>query len=91
MLQPALIPTLCSDSVPWSGHLLPVTLRQLHILLDRYTSKRAIKRRCASQRHDFTYINSKYKVVFIVRSGLDVTRISGLQNIKDAQTVWVSP
>jgi len=56
MLQSALTPTLCSGSVPWSGHLLPVTLRQLHILLDRYTSKRAIKRRCASQRHDFTYI-----------------------------------
>ena len=41
-----------------------------------YISKRAAKRGCASQRHDITYINSKYKVVFIVKSGLDVARTS---------------
>ena len=64
-------------SVQGKGRVMPVTLRQLLILLSQNTTNRAVKQGCKSQLNDFTCINSKYKAVFIVESGRQVTWLSG--------------
>ena len=64
-------------SVQGKGRVMPVTLRQLLILLSQNTTNRAVKQGCKSQLNDLTCINSKYKAVFIVESGRQVTWLSG--------------
>ena len=55
-------------SVQGKARVVPVSLRQLLILLSQKTTIRAVKQGRKSQLDDFTCINSKYKAVFIVES-----------------------
>ena len=64
-------------SVQGNGLIIPVTLRQSLILLSQNTINRGVKQGCKSQLDDSTCINSKYKAVFIVESGLQATWLSG--------------
>jgi hypothetical protein len=62
-------------SVQGIVHLLLVTRCQLHILLNHNNTNRAVKQGRESQLDDITCINSKYKAIFIVQSGLEGNRI----------------
>ena len=71
-------------SVHGNGSALPVTLRQTLIRLSHNSIIRVVKQGCKSQLNDFTCINSKYKAVFIVESGLQATWLSGLSCTSEA-------
>jgi hypothetical protein len=64
-------------SVQGKGRVMPVTLRQLLILLSQNTTNRAVKQGSKSQLVEFTCINSKYKAVFIVESGRQACWLCG--------------